>query len=154
MFVVDKRFRLLLLHRSNNVRSAKNVWSLPTGLHDIGERIEACAARELHEEFGLDALPGHIKFLGQYENIAGDPDPIAEQYHWVITTLGVLVEDASLFVNKEPDKHDEVKLVKVGELAMPDFFINFEFHPSFSTWAQPNGQGLLTALTTLVLHGH
>ena len=53
MVPVDLEGRLLVMHRSDKVRSAKNVWSFPSGLHDIGETQEQSVARELLEEYDL-----------------------------------------------------------------------------------------------------
>lgn len=151
LLVVDSKFRLLLMHRSDKVKSAKNVWSFPSGTHEIGETIEECACRELFEEYSLQAYPGRTRHVGLYENIAGDPEPGAQQYHWLLSVLGIYVPDVSLAVNNEPDKHDKMEFVTIGEIARPDFFQEYPFHETFTTWALPRGFEIQTQLTNLIL---
>lgn len=111
MVVMDLNEKIILLHRSNNVRSARNVWSIPTGLHDIGETVDETIRRELFEECGLEPATGFkSRCLFQYENIAGDKDS-EEQYHWVISVYLVTVNNVEKAENKEPDKHDKMEFV-------------------------------------------
>jgi ADP-ribose pyrophosphatase YjhB (NUDIX family) len=125
MLVIDMEDNILFLHRSNKVRSAKNVWSIPSGEHDIGETVHACACRELQEEYGLTVIDSHI--LKQYENIAGDAEP--PHYHWVISIYKVIVDDVHKAVNKEPDKHDQMLIINADKLDI-SFFDTHQFHPS------------------------
>jgi ADP-ribose pyrophosphatase YjhB (NUDIX family) len=63
--VQDGAGRLLLLHRTDN-----DLWALPGGGHDIGERIGDTAVREVREETGIEVEidsivglytdPGHV----------------------------------------------------------------------------------------------
>lgn len=146
---VDRRGRVLLMHRSPAVRSAANVWSFPSGLHDIGETIEETARRELLEEYGL-TLTDYV-VIGVYENIAGDLDrPEEPQYHWVITVVGGLVHDVEAFVNKEPDKHDDATVKRRTCFVKRDFFEDFPFHESFEKWARANCYEICEALRKLI----
>lgn len=120
MLITDDYNRVLVMHRSNNVRSARNVWSIPTGEHEIGETIQETAKRELMEEYGLELIVGsHIDCLFQYENIAGDADA-DEQYHWVITVYRVRVFDVRKAINREPDKHDKMEFVDLNVMLYDD----------------------------------
>ncbi|MCO5992679.1 NUDIX hydrolase [Actinoallomurus rhizosphaericola] len=47
--VQDEQDRILLIKRSDNA-----LWALPGGAQDIGETVTQAAAREVHEETGLD----------------------------------------------------------------------------------------------------
>lgn len=47
--LADGDVALLLIHR-------RGVWDLPKGKRDPGETMETCAAREVREEVGIDAL--------------------------------------------------------------------------------------------------
>lgn len=127
MLVYDKSCQLLVIHRSIKVKSAKNVWSIPTGTHEIGENSHACIVRELNEEFSLTATKSFI--VDQYENIAGDTNA-EEQYHWILSLYGVVVPCLLDFVNNEPELHDEVKLVDFEDFICPSFMKNHTFHPS------------------------
>ncbi|MER7723301.1 NUDIX domain-containing protein [Streptomyces sp. NPDC096323] len=46
--VLDDEGRLLVIHKTDN-----NLWALPGGGHDIGERIADSAVREVDEETGI-----------------------------------------------------------------------------------------------------
>jgi 8-oxo-dGTP pyrophosphatase MutT (NUDIX family) len=142
--VIDRHERVLVIHRSDKVRSAKNVWSFPSGLHDIGETIEITMVRELHEEFAL--TPSSFGYLGVYENIAGDPT-LTEHYHWVISVFAVLVEDLGYTINREPDKHDQFHLVQLCDL--DDLTTAYEFHTTFTTWFNHNRAMIMKGLKQL-----
>ncbi|MFF8836061.1 NUDIX hydrolase [Streptomyces sp. NPDC015130] len=57
--------RLLLIHRTDN-----ELWALPGGGHDIGERIGETAVREVKEETGIEVEVDNI--VGLYS----DPDHV------------------------------------------------------------------------------
>jgi ADP-ribose pyrophosphatase YjhB (NUDIX family) len=143
---IDVLLRVLMMHRSEKVRSARNVWSFPSGLHDIGETMEACATRELEEEYGLKPIA--FCQLGTYENIGGDSDS-DEQYHWVINVLGALVADCNAAVNKEPEKHDQMMVASLPAIANLNFGTH-PFHPSFQEWFNRNRIALRAMLLRLV----
>lgn len=134
MIPFDAAEQVLLMHRSDKVRSARNVWSFPSGMHEIGNTLEAEAFRELKEEYDLTGLRSSL--LGVYENIGGDPEPGAEQYHWVISVLAVEVVDVTMAVNREPDKHDKMEFTTIGELRRLSFE-KYPFHQSFQEWFYP-----------------
>ncbi|WP_329025326.1 NUDIX domain-containing protein [Streptomyces sp. NBC_01423] len=46
--VLDDAGRILIIHKTDN-----NLWALPGGGHDIGERIADTAVREVDEETGI-----------------------------------------------------------------------------------------------------
>jgi 8-oxo-dGTP diphosphatase len=149
MLVIDKDYRVLVMHRSNNVRSARNVWSTPSGEHDIGETVETCAFRELHEEYGLTGISSLL--LQQYENIAGDEQP--PHYHWVISIYAVCVDDVRKAINREPDKHDEMKFVEMSELTEPSFFDQHKFHTSLHDILRHNIANWYTKIFNLMKFG-
>jgi ADP-ribose pyrophosphatase YjhB (NUDIX family) len=63
--VRDQDGRILLIHRTDN-----DLWALPGGGHDIGERIADTVVREVQEETGIDV---------QVEAVSGlytDPDHV------------------------------------------------------------------------------
>ena len=150
VLVVDLQGRVLMLHRSDKVRSAKNVWSFPSGLHDIGETLEECAKRELIEEFGLDIK--QVSMIGLYENIDGDKST-EDRFHWVLAVQTAFVPDLDVFVNHEPDKHDLVALVDIKDFATPDFFRVYNFHQSFVSWATRHSSDLQSKLRGVQFRG-
>lgn len=140
MLVVDEQCRMLLFKRTGKTDSACDVWSMPSGRHEIGENIPRTLARELFEEFGLHG--NSYNLLGQYENIAGD-DPSKKQYHWVITFFLVLVKDLEKLENKEPEKHSDVTFVHYRSLLDEDFFEKFTFHETLETFLDCNSDFLV-----------
>jgi 8-oxo-dGTP pyrophosphatase MutT (NUDIX family) len=141
---VDCNRKVLLHHRSDQVRSAKNVWSFPTGILEYNETLMRAAARELKEEFDLETKAARI--LGCYENRIDD-------FHWVLTVVGLRVPDVYSFINMEPDKHDIVEVVHLEELLMPSFFDRYAFHDSFRRWFEFNSHGHFAQLHQLTMEG-
>lgn len=132
MIPVDKTGSVLVMHRSGKVRSARNVWSFPSGLHEVGNLIDDEAKRELHEEYELPVIG--TRHIGVYENVAGDADA-EEQYHWVITLVAALVAcPVSCAVNREPDKHDDMKVIPIDAFNI-EFLAKHPFHSSFHEYA-------------------
>ncbi len=62
--LTDERGWVLLVHLSYNGRK----WSLPSGMLDHNESLEASAAREVIEETGLKAKV--VDVVGLYQNLA------------------------------------------------------------------------------------
>jgi ADP-ribose pyrophosphatase YjhB (NUDIX family) len=198
-FIVDHNENLLLMHRSDKVKSAKNVWSIPTGTHELGESAPACLFREIKEEFDLEVKYTYL--IDQYENIAGDiswrpfndsdkqatdflhvrvkEDPKHstneykygkllyrqteelwgitfnnaedvtlhtidnfevqnEQYHWVLSLFMCVVPDVNAFTNMEPELHDIVKIISVGDLTSPTFRTDYPMHSSLADTIERN----------------
>lgn len=71
--------KILLVRRGQE--PLKGWWSLPGGLVETGERLEAAVRREVLEETGLDVLP--MSVLEVFERIIPDPQGKAE-YHYVL----------------------------------------------------------------------
>jgi ADP-ribose pyrophosphatase YjhB (NUDIX family) len=103
-----------LLHRSINVRSARNCWSLPSGLHEVGLSVQAQFAQEIREELNLEPIVEKFAHIGFYENIRPDGDD-RPGWHWCIHVMAMRVISLDSFVNKEPDKHDEVARVNIRQ---------------------------------------
>ena len=137
MVVVDEQCRMLMFKRTGRTDSACDVWSMPSGRHEIGESVAQTLARELFEEFGLHG--NSYTLLGQYENIAGD-DPSKKQYHWVITVFLVIVKDLEKLENKEPEKHSDVTFMHYRSLLDEDFFEKFPCHPTLETFLDFNSE--------------
>jgi ADP-ribose pyrophosphatase YjhB (NUDIX family) len=136
---------ILTIYRGPAVRSARNVWSFPTGLHDIGETLHQCADRELKEEFNLSII-GNSELLGTYENIAPEQESGGPQYHWVMTVLAAVVNKDE-FENREPDKHTAYRWVDIRRLLSPTLFVrDFTYHSSFEQWFLANASPVYMTL--------
>lgn len=111
---LDARGRMILLHRSEKVRSARNCWSLPSGLHEVGLTMAEQFGQELREELNLTPIIEKHAMIGMYENIRPDGDD-RPGWHWVIGVMAMRVESLDSLTNKEPDKHDQVDIVNVRQ---------------------------------------
>lgn len=107
-----------LLFRGDNVRSAKNCLSAPSGLLEHSEEFAKGLARELEEEIGLNPLEHRwTQFHRIYRSINGDG------FDWVIGVWSVAVEGlASKLKNLEPDKHDAVIMMPLDSFDSIDEF--------------------------------
>jgi len=95
---------VLIMHRGENVRSAKNCLAIPSGLLEHGESFADGILRELYEELGLERNNLlDLKFRTIYRNLPGDG------FDWVIGIWTIGVRDLSLAKNMEPDKHDWIE---------------------------------------------
>lgn len=107
-FLFDKDGRFPILFRGPNVRSVKNCWSLPSGLHENGLTMpEQLAAEGLEELNVITRLETTHIYLGAYENIVH-----GEQWHWVVNMLALYPCDLSQLKNAEPEKHTEMTLAR------------------------------------------
>ncbi|MGW6221748.1 NUDIX domain-containing protein [Streptomyces olivaceus] len=75
--VRDNAGRLLLIHKTDN-----DLWALPGGGHDIGERIADTVVREVREETGIDVEVDNI--VGLYTDpqhvLAYDDGEVRQQF--------------------------------------------------------------------------
>jgi 8-oxo-dGTP diphosphatase len=106
--------RVLLAHRNKGPMPRR--WGFPGGMHEIGETIEACAARELLEETGIEAEPRSV--LSAFNIIARDDAGRVRTHYLLVAVLlewrqgeGAPIEDAS-----------EVRWLTVAEAEALDTF--------------------------------
>ncbi|MEW1830717.1 NUDIX domain-containing protein [Streptomyces sp. NPDC088196] len=75
--VRDDAGRLLLIHKTDN-----DLWALPGGGHDIGERVADTVVREVREETGIDVEVDNI--VGLYTDpqhvLAYDDGEVRQQF--------------------------------------------------------------------------
>ena len=69
VFLLDRDNQLLICHPTGK-SDFGNVWSIPKGLQDDGERDEETAVRELLEETGIEIEEEELFFIGKnkYKN--------------------------------------------------------------------------------------
>lgn len=110
-FAYDRDAFFPILYRSDKVRSAKNAWSIPSGLAELGLNSAQQFAVELKEELGLEVLDVHeTKLHGYYENIVCNKLG-EDNWHWVIGVLSVQVKTLDTLINTEPHKHSEIRKI-------------------------------------------
>jgi ADP-ribose pyrophosphatase YjhB (NUDIX family) len=114
-FAYDSNGTFPLLYRSDKVRSAKNCWSLPSGLHEVGLTFEEQFAAELKEELNLEPVTGKGHLVGIYENIA-----VIDSWHWCIVMMAMQVKTLDTLVNKEPERHSAIQRVHFNRLQEDD----------------------------------
>ena len=128
-FAVRPDGKFPVLYRTDKVRSAKNCWSLPSGMHEIGLTYDQQFSNELEEELGLVTLKVEGKAVSTYHEPLVGYENILEGWHWCINMMVILVEDAEI-INKEPDKHSEIRWVHFEEMLE----IKHKCHPTLKHW--------------------
>lgn len=131
--------------RSMTVRSARGVWSFPTGLQEVGETLEQTAVRELAEEWSL--TPTRARLIDTYYTIAEDEPRNGPQYHWNMHLIGCLIDELpGTLENREPDKHEQVLICGLAELATVRLFMTHTFTRSFDDYGRRRGAYLVGRL--------
>ncbi len=74
--ILDKKDRILLLKRGQNIRNEPGTWVIPGGEVEYNEKIEKTVLREVKEEIGV-----RVKILG----LLGVADQVMakEKQHWI-----------------------------------------------------------------------
>lgn len=116
VIAVDPRSRFPVMLRGPGVRSAPGCWSLPTGILECGRSLCEQAADELEEELGLRADPATWRQVLAYENAPGDG------WHWLLVVGAMRVETLDCMVNREPDKHSELRVHEATDLLEDGFW--------------------------------
>jgi ADP-ribose pyrophosphatase YjhB (NUDIX family) len=95
-------------------------WSLPGGVMEPGERLAACAIREVQEETGLEVEP--LRLIGVYS----DPDvnhitfPNGDQVHVVSATFECRVTGGML----RPDGEESLEVTYFAPDALPETLVS------------------------------
>lgn len=100
--------RVLLVERAG--QPLKGYWSLPGGLVETGERIEAAVRREVLEETGLRVKP--TRLFGVYERIMPDAKGRIE-YHFILFDYLCAIQSGA---TRAADDAQSVKWVRQSDL--------------------------------------
>lgn len=104
--------KVLLLRRSDRVRTYKGLWGGVAGYVEPGEQPLQTAYKELREETGL--TPDLVRLVAQAEPIAFTDVYQGERYDWTIHPfLFELLKDKNLKIDWE---HSEYRWVKNEDL--------------------------------------
>jgi 8-oxo-dGTP diphosphatase len=91
--------RILLVRRGREPRRGE--WSLPGGMVETGETLEAAVRREVREETGLEVEPEGI--AGVFDRILRDRDGRVE-YHYVLIDYLCRVAGGRLRAGSDADE--------------------------------------------------
>ncbi len=109
--MVLDRGRVLLVQRGQE--PLKGEWSLPGGVVEIGETLEAALAREVLEETSLDVVVGPV--IEVLDSIRRDSDGRAE-YHYIIVDYACRVRGGASVEAARGTDADDVRWVAVADL--------------------------------------
>lgn len=84
----------VLLARRKRGDSHQGFWEFPGGAVEPGETIEACLARELKEELGVDARVGEEIARNEHRSARGGMDLVALRAHVESETFTLTAHDA------------------------------------------------------------
>lgn len=105
------RGRVLLIQRGQE--PSKGEWSLPGGVVEVGESLEAALAREVREETSLDVVVGPV--VEVLDSIRRDADGRAE-YHYVIIDYACRVRSGTTATPVSGSDAAAVRWVPIDEL--------------------------------------
>lgn len=110
--LISDKDRYLIVKMGKDPNS--DLWSIPGGLVEIGERVSEAAVREVKEETGLDV--NLVRVIGVVDKIIRDGDSNVK-YHFVI--IDYLAEQRTGILKAASDAL-EAKWVKADELTRYD----------------------------------
>ena len=92
-------------------------WSLPGGIVETGETLEACVAREMLEETGLHVDVGPV--IDVFDRITRDPADRVE-YHYVLVDYLCRATGGALRAGSDVDAAKWVSTADLAEYRLPD----------------------------------
>lgn len=103
--------RVVMLRRGPRAKFGRGLWDVPVGKCDAGEPVTRAAVRELREETGLVVDPADLRLAHVVHGARG-----AEAPNGFLTLVFVVERWSGEPVNREPEKHSEVRWVELDAL--------------------------------------
>lgn len=113
--LIFHRDSILLVERGRD--PLKGYWSLPGGLVETGERLDAAVVREVFEETALRVKPAHMFQI--FERIMPDASGRTE-YHYVLIDFVCKVVDGELRAGDDVSRAEWVRRSKLGEYTLTE----------------------------------
>ncbi len=113
--LIFRRGSVLLVERGKE--PLKGYWSLPGGLVETGERLEAAVEREVAEETGLIVRAQYLAEV--FQRIMHDDQGRAE-YHYVLADYVCRVKAGVPKAGDDAGKVAWVRVAKLGELRLTE----------------------------------
>jgi len=107
--------RVVLIHRRFEPLAGR--WSLPGGAVDLGESLEACVAREMLEETGLEVAVGPV--IEVFDRITRDAEGRVE-YHYVLVDYLCTPVGGTLMAGSDVDAAVWVHPTELGPYDLTD----------------------------------
>lgn len=98
----------VLLVRRHNAKFANGLYSMIGGKVENDETARHAAKREIQEETGLDIPEDNLELIHTFHRKGTESELIALCFKADITGMK--------FLNKEPDKHDDIRLFPISKL--------------------------------------
>ncbi|MEO8098162.1 MAG: NUDIX hydrolase [Acidobacteriota bacterium] len=105
-----RRGPILMVERAGN--PLKGWWSLPGGLVETGETLEAAIQREVLEETGLRVTP--FELYGVFQRIMPDSRGRAE-YHYILADYRCKIESGTIVAGDDVSRVEWVPLARLKD---------------------------------------
>ena len=113
--LIFRRDRVLMAQRGK--QPMRGAWSLPGGVVEVGESLDAAIRREVREETGLVVKP--VKVFEIFERILRDSAG-APEYHYVLIDYLCRVTGGELRAGDDASRVEWVRLRDLHELEMTE----------------------------------
>ena len=113
--LIFRRDRVLMAQRGK--QPMRGAWSLPGGVVEVGESLDAAIRREVREETGLVVKP--VKVFEIFERILRDSAG-APEYHYVLIDYLCRVTGGELRAGDDASRVEWVRLGDLHELEMTE----------------------------------
>jgi 8-oxo-dGTP diphosphatase len=131
VFLVDRRGRILMQHRTPDARVSPNQWAVPGGKIEPLETPEQAARREVYEETGIRLDAVEPFWTGTRPSVSGPPeDQVEINAFYALTDArqeDVVLGEGQAMVFLHPDEALALDLGVTAALLLPRFVASPEY---------------------------